>query len=99
MTEGLGIIRQNNFPERKVEEERIDKVETELNSISPQVKMRKTELSCCANYREGNKANCLELDGTPRLASFCYHKVIIIFFIFLIYETSASASNQQDFVD
>jgi len=50
MTEGLSIIRQNNFPERKVEEERIDKVETELNSISPQVKMRKTELSCCANY-------------------------------------------------
>jgi len=53
MTEGLSIIRENNFPERTVEEERIDKVETELNSISPQVKMRKTELSCCAKLEGG----------------------------------------------
>jgi len=40
-----------------VEEERrgeiIDKVETEVNSISPQVKMRKTELSCCAKLEGG----------------------------------------------
>jgi len=41
-----------------------------VNSISPLVKMRKTELSCCANYKggggggEGDEANCSDLDGT-----------------------------------
>jgi len=47
MTEGLSIIGQRGQWRRRGEI--IDKVETELNSISPQVKMRKTELSCCAN--------------------------------------------------
>jgi len=73
-------------------------VETEVNSISPQVKMRKTELSCCANYIGGEIKPIVPMEQ-PRLASFCYHKVIKIFLKFLIYETSASASNQQDFVD
>jgi len=63
MTEGLSIIGQRGQWRRRGEI--IDKVETELNSISPQVKMRKTELSCCANYRGGNKANFSDFGGTP----------------------------------
>jgi len=58
MTEGLSIIldRIISREESGGGEERIkiiDKVETEVNSISPQVKMRKTELSCCAKLEGG----------------------------------------------
>jgi hypothetical protein len=49
MTEGLSIIGERGQCQWRRRGEIIDKVETELNSISPQVKMRKTELSCCAN--------------------------------------------------